>query len=399
MKKVLFISPQPFFQWRGSPIRVGFDVMALAELGFEVDLLTLPMGEDKAISGVRVVRVPNPFGVRNVPIGPSLLKAAFDALLLFRGLGLALRNRYDALHGVEEAGALGVVIAGLTRSRLVFEKHSDPSSYRLGWLRNLIMRLYALIERFTARHADAVIGTGPGLVEQIRRAGTQAAVHHIPDIPSSLAEPDRGRTEEIRRTLRRDERDVLITYVGSFAVYQGADLLFEAMPDVVRREPRARFVVIGGTPKEIAERQRALRERVSAGAVAFVGKIHPDELPNYLAASDILLSPRLAGVNTPLKLLDYLKAGGAIVATDVESNRLILDETIAVLVAPTPETLSDGIVGLMADEPRRRRLGREGRKRIEATHNYGTFKRKLGECYCQMLGPGNPGEAVRANRC
>ena len=36
-QKILFVSPQPFFQWRGSPIRVSFDVQALAELGFEVE--------------------------------------------------------------------------------------------------------------------------------------------------------------------------------------------------------------------------------------------------------------------------------------------------------------------------------------------------------------------------
>ena len=35
-RKVLFISPQPFFQWRGSPIRVAFNLQALADEGYEV---------------------------------------------------------------------------------------------------------------------------------------------------------------------------------------------------------------------------------------------------------------------------------------------------------------------------------------------------------------------------
>ena len=51
------------------------------------------------------------------------------------------------------------------------------------------------------------------------------------------------------------------------------------------------------------------------------------ELADYLAAADILLSPRLGSVNTPLKLLDYLKAGRAIVATATAANRMVVGET------------------------------------------------------------------------
>ena len=32
-RRVMIIAPQPFFEWRGSPIRVSFLVRALAELG------------------------------------------------------------------------------------------------------------------------------------------------------------------------------------------------------------------------------------------------------------------------------------------------------------------------------------------------------------------------------
>ena len=82
-KKVLLISPQPFFQWRGSPIRVGFNAMALVENGYAVDLLTLPIGDEREIKGVRVIRVANPLGVKNIPIGPSPHKIICDILLLF----------------------------------------------------------------------------------------------------------------------------------------------------------------------------------------------------------------------------------------------------------------------------------------------------------------------------
>ena len=302
MAKVLFISPQPFFQWRGSPIRVGFDVRALARLGCEVDLLTLPVGDDHAIDGVRVIRTPNLFRAKKVPIGPSLVKLAFDVVLLFHALRLARRNSYDVIHCIEDAGVIGVIVARLNGCKLVFEKHSDPSSYRKGWLRNGLMRAYAGVERFAMRHADAVIGTGAGLVEQALKAAPGIAAHHIFDIPSSLAEADSAEVAVVRAELKRTESDVVVTYVGSFAVYQGVDLLFDSIPAVVAQRPEARFVIIGGTAAEIDERRLWLADRGIEDAVVFPGKVHPDKLPNSLCASDILLSPRLAGVNTPLTI-------------------------------------------------------------------------------------------------
>jgi len=404
MSKVLLISPQPFFEWRGSPIRVRFDAQALSELGHEVDLLTLPVGQDRDMPGVRIVRVRNVFRVHGVPIGPSLVKVAFDVLLFFKGWSLARKRRYDVIHGIEDAGLLAVAVARLVGAKAIFEKHSDPSSYSKGFVRNVVMRCYAGIEGLMVRRSDAVICTGPGLAEQATAAGGKGTgvVHHVPDIPSSLAEASPERTAAIRKKLQDPGGDrVIVTFVGSFAIYQGVDLMFEAMPAVARSHPRALFVVIGGTEEELTARitrlaeqgvvARRFGERVpggEAGAAAntlFLGKVPPDELPDYLSASDVLLSPRRAGVNTPLKLLDYLKAGRAIVATDGEANRLIVDDSTALLVRPEPAALAEGIGRLVDDVDTRRRLGENGRKLMEEKYNFGEFKRQLGECYGGVL--------------
>lgn len=383
-KKVLFMNSQPFFQWRGSPIRVGFDVLALAQLGYDVDFLTLPLGERKPVEGVNIIRVPNLFLARNIAIGPSFLKACFDVLILFKGLALMLRRKYAVIHCVEDTGPIGVLLAALTGADLVFEKHSDPVSYNKGAIRNAIMWLYSKVEAFSARRADAVICTGPGLVRQVQQLRTGKPVYHIFDIPSSLVQADPARTAAARGKLVRVPDEVVVTYVGSFAVYQGVDLLFEAMPHVVAQCPNARFVVIGGSPAEVEARTGWLRQRGIEANVTWTGKIPPDELADYLAASDILLSPRLSGVNTPLKVLDYLKAGKAIVATDTESNRLLLDQDTAVMVAADPESFAAGIIALIRDPGLRARMGEGGAKLIRETYNFAEFRRLLGQCYAAL---------------
>jgi len=380
-RRILFISPQPFFQWRGSPIRVGFNMLALSQLGYEVDLLVLPFGEDREIPGVRILRVDNLFGLKNIPIGPSIWKVPFDFRLYRRARQLIREKPYDAIHAVEDAGFIGVFLARKSGAKLVFEKHSDPGSYRKKLLRNFVMWAYGKVEAFTIRHADAVIGTGPGLVEQALRMAPGKPCHHIFDIPSSLTEAEPSRVARIQGELRKNADEVLVTYVGSFAVYQGIELIFSSIPDVVRRVPNARFIIIGGTPDEIRERTEVLRGQGMEASVTFLGKIPPDELPHYLAASDVLLSSRIAGTNTPLKLLDYLKAGRCILATDNEANRQILDDESAYFVQPSIESFGSGVAAVVQDAGLRERLARKGTSLIRETYNFGEFKRRLGQVY------------------
>ncbi len=383
--RVLFLSPQPFFQWRGSPIRVKYNLQALSDLGYDVDLLTLPFGEDRDIPGVTIHRVSPLPGVKDLPIGPSLPKLLFDFKLYLAARKLMRTRTYQVVHGVEDAGFLGIFLARKQHAAKIYEKHSDPQSYRKGFIRNLIMSLYARVEAVTIRRADAVIATGNGLAESVRALCPSTPCHHICDIPSSRLEADPETVKDLRSSLRHTDSEILATYVGSFAVYQGIDLLFNAIPEARRAAPGLRIVIIGGSETEIRDRKAVLESQGVAESVTFLGKIPPDELPAYLAASDILLSPRISGHNTPLKLLDYFKAGGAILATDVEANRLLLDETTALFAKPDPQAFAEMLAALAADSVRRASLAAKGRHLIETTYNFNAYRDQLAAVYTQLL--------------
>mgnify|MGYP000859454386 CR=1 FL=1 len=383
--RLLFMTSVPFFQWRGSSIRIAFNVQALAELGYEVDLLTIPVGETRDIPGVRVHRVANPLGVKNIPIGPSAHKLIFDLLILLKALRLIFHHRYKVVHAVEEVGIIGLLVGRLCGARVIFEKHSDPTSHRKSPLVDLVLALYRRVESLVIRAADVVIGTGESLVEQAMTVAPQQRVHHIFDIPSSLQEADGERQGEIAAAMRRCPQEVVALYVGSFAVYQGIDLMFASLPLALQSQPRLRLVVIGGSTEQIAERQRWLTERGIADSVQFLGLVSPDRLPDYLGAADFLLSPRVSGINTPLKLLDYLKAGRAILATDNVANRRIVDEEVALLTEAQPQAFAAGMIELAGCRRRREALGMRGRRLVDEKYNFARFKRLLQNCYDKLL--------------
>ena len=98
---------------------------------------------------------------------------------------------------------------------------------------------------------------------------------------------------------------------------------------VARARPDARLVLVGGEPAQV----EAARARRSArlgldGAVIFTGQRPAEEIPAYLDAATLLVSPRSTGTNTPLKIYQYLRSGRPIVATHLRTHTQVLaDET------------------------------------------------------------------------
>jgi glycosyltransferase involved in cell wall biosynthesis len=388
---VLFICSQPFFEWRGSPIRVGFDLMSLVKAGHSVHFLSLPHGAEREMEGVTIERCFKLPGVKKVPIGPSLPKLIYDAFHFFMGLGVLLKNRsIHTIHAVEDSGIPAVVLAKVFGKKLVFEKHSDPSSHEKkgAFLRNLLLWAYERVESFVISQADAVIGTGDELVNQAKSVKADINAFSIPDIPSSLAIADEGDVGRIRKAIA-PQGEVVATYVGSFAVYQGIDLMFDALPQALAACEQLRILIIGGTEQQIAARQETLDQLGFKSRVVFEGFVDPDALPAYLRASDILFSPRISGRNSPLKVLDYLKAGRAILATDNEANRQILDEKTAAFVSPNAESFACGLIKLVQDAQLREKLGTQGETLLNTRYNYGYFSESIARCYRSVQSVGD----------
>ncbi|MEI6212429.1 MAG: glycosyltransferase family 4 protein [bacterium] len=381
MKRVLFLASKPFFPWRSSCIRVEHDLLALAQLGYAVDFLTVPIGTQHPIPSVRILRVPNLLLARSLPEGPSLRKFVFDLLLLVYGAVLVLRNRYAVVHGLDDAGVVAWAVGRVGRCAVVFEKHADARHRQRGVWRRLLARPYWHFERMALRRADVAIGAGPELVPTMQTMGCGSRACRIADIPSSLDTPPDAHVAECRARLTHNLDDLLVTYVGSFASFQGIEILLGAIPRVCAADNRVHFVFVGGTSGAISRHQRLLAQEGVSHTVSFLGRVTPVELAAVLAASDILVAPRIEGSVAPRKVLDYLLSGTAIVATDSPANRDILTPEVAKLTRATPEAFADGILELCRNPALRHEIGRRGRELIAATHRFEQFRDSLRCCY------------------
>ena len=69
-----------------------------------------------------------------------------------------------------------------------------------------------------------------------------------------------------------------------------------------------------------------------------------------MRSADALLSPRTEGTNTPLKIYQQLASGIPLVATNIYSHTQVLNDNVAFLADPDPESFGAVMIAAMSDE-------------------------------------------------
>lgn len=390
--RILLVAPQPFYQERGTPIAVRMLAEALCGQGHAVDLLTYHEGADLDIQGLRILRTPALPGLRHIPIGISWKKLVCDLLISGRLLGLALSHRYDVIHAVEEAVFPAILLRSSARARVVYDMDSMlgeslVSKWRL--LRPAERVLHAM-ERAVIRRSDAVFAVCKDLARHVSVDAPGVPVFLIEDV----ALPSQqlcGGAEPLRELL--DIRGPLALYVGNLQHYQGVEQVVRAMAQLPSGFELA-LVVIGGAPDDIARLRSLVRKLHLDECVYLLGPRPLAQLTAFLAQADILVSPRLRGSNTPMKVYSYMNSGTAILATRIRSHTQVLDDDCALLVEPTPQALAQGLVTLAADDALRARLGTAARWRANERYSLEAFREKVRAAYQTLETLGSPRKRV-----
>ena len=139
----------------------------------------------------------------------------------------------------------------------------------------------------------------------------------------------------------------VVLYAGSFESYQGLDLLVGASSTVVQKRNNVRFLCLGGNDVQIAKVKAWAQQHGVAGHFILPGTVPPEEVKSHFPLASVLVSPRILGTNTPLKIYSYLRSGVPIVATDILCHTQVLTAEVALLVKPQPESLAGGILTLL----------------------------------------------------
>lgn len=398
--KILMITPEPFFEHRGTPFSVYSRLKALSKLGHSIDLLTYHLGEDVEIEGVRIYRILSVPFIRYVKIGPSLTKIPLDILLITKAFIMILRKRYDYIHTHEEAGIIGTILKKIFKIRHVYDMHSSIPEQLMNYnftRSRFLIGLARLFERWVVNNADSVIVICQNLFDTVKGINNHVKVVLIENQP--LINGKISITDEELKDLRERlyeyhfqsavdsdgqsgmDTFMIALYTGTFEKNQGLDLLLQSIAIVKKVNRNVRFILVGGEENQIDKLKALSKDLKVEEMVIFLGKRPLKEMTAYMTVADVLLSPRIKGNNTPLKIYSYLQSGRPIVATNLYTHTQVLNGKIAILTEPTPEGFASGILKLLRDEELRRTLGIRGKEVAESRYSYDNFLSKTEEVY------------------
>ena len=232
------------------------------------------------------------------------------------------------------------------RPAFVYEAHRRTVAVP-GPLSGMSGATAAFLEKRAVQGADGLIGISRGILTALGRACDVTCPTLV--LPSGVAPPP---------VYEGPDRTLDLLYAGKIERRKGLDVLLGALDHL----PGVRLTLVGDSD---------LRdERIDA-----VGYVEPSRVRGYFRRAKVGVCPLPKGVSdvsekftSPMKILEMMACGAAIVSTDLPSVREILtDGRNAILVEPNdPQALAAAVRRLLDDPALRGRLTAQAREDVLA---------------------------------
>lgn len=245
--------------------------------------------------------------------------------------------------------------------------------------------LYKVLTKYALRKADVVICDSETVKAGIVRLGTDSAkIRKIFwGVDTQKFNPQR-RDDNLRSKLGVANAPTIICIRNLRPIYN-VEMLIKAIPLVLNQVPETKFI-IGGE----GEQREYLKNLASSlgviNSIRFVGWIPHDELPKYLASSDIYVSTSLSD-STSLSLQEAMACELPPVVTDLPANREWVLEGENGFVVPIKDIqiLAERIACLIENKDISEKFGKSGREMIKEKAEYEREMDRMERIYQELL--------------
>jgi glycosyltransferase involved in cell wall biosynthesis len=351
----------------GQAVHIEEMIAALREQGHEVRVVA-PGGHDEAsgqmgaeVSWVAQLRARCPKAVY------ELMELAYTGVAYRRLAAAAREFKPDVIYERYNLFLLaGRMLKRRTGLPLLLEVNA-PLAEERGKFGGLgLPRLARWAEAQAWRGADVVLPVTDVLADHVRAVGVPES--RICVIPNGINEAHFAAAPSPAEAKQRlGWPDALVLgFTGFVRDWHGMDRVIRWMGSPAA-PANARLLVVGDGPVR-AELEQLAAELKLGERVRFTGVVHRDQVPALVAAFDVALQPAVVAYASPLKLIEYLALGKAIVApAQPNITELLRHEANALLFAPDDAAgLERSLARLAFDEPLRQRLGQGARDTIAA---------------------------------
>ena len=295
----------------------------------------------------------------------ELLELAYGCLAFWRLWRAYRRERPDVLYERYNLYLLaGIWLRRLTGIPMLLEVNAPLAHERSRFSGLSNRKLAAWIEKITWRSADYVLPVTDVLAGFVRDAGV--APDRVVVIQNGVGSEFLSGAVDGKAVRHRFaiEDAIVLGFTGFVREWHGLERVIELIAD---SDPRLKLhlLLVGDGPAIPALRHLAAARGVD-GRVIFAGLVPRHDIVGYIASFDIALQPQVVPYASPLKLIEYMAQGRAIVAPSTPNIGEILSDREALLFDPgDPAAFRRAIERLSGDADLRVRLGQAARAAVD----------------------------------
>jgi glycosyltransferase involved in cell wall biosynthesis len=292
-----------------------------------------------------------------VPVTALGKRFKLDPLALGRLVRFLRAGRYDLIQTwIFAANTYGRVAARLARTPVVVTAEMAVDLWKSP--RELA------IDRWLARSTDRIVGNSQAVVDFYQQVGIPAERLTLIRSGIGAEEPPPVDRAAVRASFGWPADAPLLLFAGRLAPQKGVDDLIAAIDLVQYNVPQLRVLIVGDGPMRSRLESTAAAFRLG-GMVRFAG--HRDDVPQLLAAADMLVLPSLYE-GLPNVVLEAMRFSKPVVATAAPGTTEVVAAGQTGLLVPVhdPPALAQAVRTLVEDPELARRLGAAGRARVES---------------------------------
>ena len=305
----------------------------------------------------------------------ELVEIAYGVFCLMNCL---IKIYSDRPHFIYDRYALynfGCVLAGRITSVPVFLEVNAP----LAWERDyspdekLAIKSAAYeFERFICGCAFKTLVVSSPLKQHLIRSGVpEKKIMVLPNGANPETFKPSNASEEMLHGFGADGVDAVIGFTGIMRKWHGLELLLEAVSLVRKMGMNVFLLLVGDGPARKEIDKYAARLDLT-GNYFITGRLPHSMVANYIALFDIAVAPSATFYASPMKVLEYMAIGKAVVVPNTDNFADFVDAGVngEVFEDGNAESMADVIGSLVKGKDRCRALAHEARKKIETRLNW-----------------------------
>jgi glycosyltransferase involved in cell wall biosynthesis len=192
-----------------------------------------------------------------------------------------------------------------------------------------------------------------------------------------------SRPDSLKAELNIDRNKIVLTNIASLTLQKGHEILIEAAGKIIEKNRDVVFLIVGDGP-----RKNQLTDLVNQKGLSnyFIFTGIRNDVPKLLKITDIfVLASHWEGL--PITVLEAMASKVPVVVTNVGGNReAVINDYSGILVEPNnPHALSKAIASLIKSKELRKKMGANGKRRIDAEFCAEKMVRKTEKLYEEAL--------------